>query len=183
MDFLINCACGKTVTVTEAAAGGTIPCPCGRALSVPALKELRLQAGLPPYNISPEAEIEYLLPAGRLPGTKTCVCCGSQTDDSVQILTECEKTWVRGSGGFSWATLLVTWLFFPIALFYREPREEREYGRDKIYSLPLPICRECQPTLRGRKTIKKCLHKIQPYSRLLEKFPDATLTVQQHQAL
>jgi hypothetical protein len=65
MDFRINYDCGKSVTVTEGAAGARMLCPCGRTITVPSVKDLRLQAGLPPYNISPELMIEHLLAAGQ----------------------------------------------------------------------------------------------------------------------
>ena len=178
MDFRIDCQCGLCFTVTEASAGGTVDCPCGRAVSVPSLKELRLRAGLPPYNISPETVIEQLLATSQLPGSKTCVRCGADTSDIIHVVTECERSWTHREGGFSWMTLLVTALFFPIALWLWVRKEEKEYGKDKVYALPLPLCRACEPAVRGRKALKQCLMKIPDYSRLLEKFPDARLTVQ-----
>jgi hypothetical protein len=146
-------------------------------MTVPSLKEMRLQAGLPAYNISPEAVIEHLLPIGRLPGSKICVVCGTETDHSIQILTECERSWTERSGGFSWITLIFTTIFFPVRVWLWESVDEQEYGRDKVYSLPLPVCKECESAVRGRKAIKKFLDKIPEYSRLLEKFPDARVAV------
>jgi hypothetical protein len=177
MDFRISCSCGHSITVTEGAAGRAIDCPCGRVIKVPSFKEMRLQAGLPAYNISPEAEIEQMLPAGQLPGSKTCVVCGKETDNSIQVLTECERAWSKHSGGFSWLTLLVTSLWFPVRVWLWEGVDEQEYGRDKVYSLPLPVCEPCECAVRGQKAIKKCLREIPEYNRLLEKFPDARVAV------
>src|SRR5204862_1500612 len=99
MDFHLKCSCGNTVVVTEAAAEGAARCPCGQAVPVPPLTELRRQAGLPAYNISPELEIEYLLEDGATPGGKTCVRCGTATDDRVLVVTECERSWTKQRGG------------------------------------------------------------------------------------
>jgi hypothetical protein len=178
MDFRLTCLCGQGVTVTEAAAETDIGCSCGRAISVPSLKEMRLQAGLPAYDISPETIIEHLLPLGQLPGSKACVGCGAETDHSIQVLTECERSWSSHSGGFSWMTLLLSALFFPFRVWLWQEAEEREYGRDKVYSLPLPVCTGCKATLRGRKAILQGLHKIPEYARLLDKFPDASVVIQ-----
>jgi hypothetical protein len=139
---------------------------------------MRLQAGLPAYNISPEVVIEHLLPTGQLPGTKSCVVCGTETDHSIQVLTECERSWTKRSGGFSWATLIFTALFTGVRVWLWENVHEQEYGHDKVYSLPLPVCSACNSTIRGRKAIIQGLHKIPEYSRLLEKFPDARVAVQ-----
>src|SRR5262245_19062087 len=131
MDFRINCPCGSHVMVTEGAADGTRQCSCGRTLAVPSLKELRLQAGLPAYNISPELMIEHLLAAGELPGSQACARCGAHTDDLILVLTRCEQSWTRRTGGFSWLTLIVSAFFLPFTIWFREEREETTYGTDK----------------------------------------------------
>jgi hypothetical protein len=41
MAFLIACECGEQLAVGEGAAGTTVHCPCGRAVAVPPLRELR----------------------------------------------------------------------------------------------------------------------------------------------
>jgi hypothetical protein len=45
MSFPLRCDCGRTTTVTEAMAGTSVPCECGRALKVPSLREMRQQSG------------------------------------------------------------------------------------------------------------------------------------------
>lgn len=131
----------------------------------------------PPYNISPELMIEHLLAAGKVPGTRTCARCGSETDDLIQVVTECERSWSHETGGFSWLTLLLTTCFFPITIWFWEKRQETVYGEDKVYSLPLPVCMSCQPAMRNPKALKQGLHMVAAYARLLEKFPNAKVTV------
>jgi hypothetical protein len=41
MAFAMRCTCGQRVEVTEGMASTSVPCPCGRTLSVPSLGELR----------------------------------------------------------------------------------------------------------------------------------------------
>jgi hypothetical protein len=73
--------------------------------------------------------------------------------------------------------LIFTAIFMPIRIWLREPEEEREYGRDKIYPLPLPVCSACRPKLNGAAAIKASLNKVQEYQMLLDKFPDAKVSV------
>jgi hypothetical protein len=120
--------------------------------------------------------IEHLLTTGALPGTSNCAKCGKETDAQIKVVIECERAWSRRTGGFSWSTLLVS-IFTPIILLRREPRVEREYGRDQIYSVPLPVCVPCQPAMRRPRDIKRGLATIDHYALLLEKFPDATVRV------
>jgi hypothetical protein len=180
MNFRIPCSCGQFVTVTEGAADGTAHCPCGRVLSVPSLKELRLQAGLPPYNISPEKMIEHLLLARELPGSRNCARCGVPTENLVQVTTECERTWKRRTGGFSWLPLIFSILLLPFRDWLWgsvEEEDEEECGQDKIYVLPLPVCRLCAPNVRGTTVLKECMKTIPVYDQLLEKFPEAKVRV------
>jgi hypothetical protein len=60
MHVRFQCECGKEVSVTEAAAGASLPCDCGRTIKVPALSKLRQLAaadGLPGF---PSADYEQL---------------------------------------------------------------------------------------------------------------------------
>jgi hypothetical protein len=177
MDFRIPCPCGNQVTVTEAAADGTARCPCGRELSVPSWRELRLQAGLPPYSISPEKMIEHLLLAGQLPGTRACSKCGTPTDSTIPVSADCERRWTQQPGCFSTVVVFVLapiWLF--ILWWWREKDQARSYGEDKVFKLPLPICALCDPKVRGQKVLKQCMSAIPVYRELLEKFPEAKVT-------
>jgi hypothetical protein len=73
MRFRVYCECGGHIVVSEAAAGAKLPCACGRTVSVPSLHELRVEAGLPPYNVSPELVIEAMLLSGEMPFDNRCV--------------------------------------------------------------------------------------------------------------
>lgn len=166
--------------MNEGSAGATIPCPCGLTLSVPSLSTLRVQAGLPPYDPGPVMLIQHLLSTGRLPGTKLCVVCGHETDQVVKVAAECETSYRTDTGGQSWTMTILGLVFFlwPALLFNIRRREFTESGRDTVLSLPLALCNGCRRMLRGRKMMKKALLKIPLYSQLLQKFPDARLTLE-----
>lgn len=177
MDFRLNCPCGNSIVVTEGSAGAAIECRCGRTISVPRLKELRLGAGLSPYQVSPELVIEQLLESGQLPGSDMCVVCGKETDETVTILTICEQSWTRRRGGFSWALFIVSAVFLPITIWHWQKRTDTVLGKDKVYPLPLPVCAACRPALQRRTAIKNSLRKIPDYGQLLDKFPRARVKI------
>jgi hypothetical protein len=161
--------------VREGLAGTRRQCSCGRVIVVPPLHELRRQIGLPPYEVSPELVIEHLLTTGDLLEDHGCVCCGAPADELLFIETECERRQVRESGGLSWPVLLVTGLMFGFWIWLFQRRETREYGKDKIYTLPLAVCPACRPTLGSAKEIKDAMRRVPEYGRLLDKFPDAAV--------
>jgi hypothetical protein len=130
---------------------------------------LKALSGQPVPALSPELEVEVLLSSGRMPFENICVWCGKETSEQIQVLAECER--VQRRGGFSWPALILSWLFLPVRVFYW--REPLEYGRDKVYWLPLPVCRLCRSDLQGPAALRHGLRKVEVYRRLLEKFPGA----------
>jgi hypothetical protein len=176
MNFLVRCECGAPTSVSEGSAGAKIPCACGRTIAVPSLHQLRAEIGLSPYpGISPEMAIERLLASGRLPADNLCVGCGKETDQVAQVRAECERAVVRG--GISWPTLLMALLFFPIVgIVLLRRREPQEYGRDKIYWLPLALCPDChQWAAQDRDTLWDFFQRVPLYQELLMKFPSASV--------
>jgi hypothetical protein len=161
--------------VREGLAGTRHTCACGRVITVPPLHELRRQAGLPPYELSPELVIEHLLASGELPPDQSCVLCGIDTDHELRVRTECERVQVRTEGGFSVALAVLAMLLTGWLILLRRRGPPTEYGRDKIYTLPLPLCPECRPALRNEKDVKAAMRQVPEYCRLLDKFPDAVL--------
>jgi len=160
--------------VREGLAGTRRQCQCGRVMVVPPLHELRRQIGLRPYEVSPELVIEHLLTTGDLLKDHDCVLCGAPADERLLIETECERCQVRESGGMPWPALIAG-LLFGFWVFLR--RETREYGKDKIYRLPLAVCRECRLQVRSAKQVKEAMRRVPEYGRLLGKFPDAKVWV------
>jgi hypothetical protein len=174
VEFRLRCECGNEIVVTEGSAGADVRCDCGRVVAVPGLKQLRLQAGLPAYDPSPELLIEHILAAKELPVEESCVECGAATDQIAEVLVECEEAWIREKGGFNWWLLLLSGGH----IFSWSRKEERAHGYRKAYGLPLRLCSTCQRGLSSRAKIKECLRNVPLYRRLLDKFPDAKVSVQ-----
>jgi hypothetical protein len=166
--------------VREGLAGTRRTCECGRVILVPSLHELRRDIGLTPYEVSPELVVEQLLLQGRLPADRFCVCCAAETDAVLHVHTECERIQVRDPVGGWWPILLVAGLFLGmwlwlVVLLSRRSQTAEQHGKDKIYALPLVVCRKCQATLRGPRDIKEALRQVPEYAELLDKFPDAVV--------
>jgi hypothetical protein len=173
MNFLVRCECGAPTWVSEGSAGAKIPCACGRTISVPALHQLREEIGLSPYpGISPEMAIERLLAAGRLPADNLCVGCGKETEQVVQVRAECERAIIRG-GRVSWLRLLLYILVAPVVLVIPRDGPPQEYGRDKIYWLPLVLCEDCQRAAQDPNVLWDYFQRVPLYRELLMKFPSA----------
>ena len=49
---------------------------------------------------------------------------------------------------------------------------------DKEYYLPLHLCQACRPRVRGERAVRDCFRTVEVYDRLLEKHPDAVLSLQ-----
>ncbi len=152
MEFNFNCACGATLTVPEAQAGTQVRCPCGRAVPVPSLLELRKLADLP--LASPELVVERLLAAGMLPEETACVLCGVETEGRCHFWTRCERAVVRRGGFFLHPITLLTAL---LGLMVFSSRRDEEYGRDRLFRLPLRVCSGCRPGLRNEEAAKAAL--------------------------
>jgi hypothetical protein len=177
MEFRLDCACGIPLKVSEAAAGGSVQCLCGRTVPVPQLTELRVRAGLPPYHISPEVLIEHQLASGELPPNRICVNCGGHTEGQAVIVTQCERAHVKARGDTPWIVFLISPLLYCLDRMWRS-REVVVQGKDKIYRLPLPVCEACRPQLRRRRAVREWMRRIAVYDQLLDKFPDADLRVE-----
>ena len=185
MEFRVDCGCGDHIMVSEGAAGARFDCACGRAIHVPSLSELRTRAGLPTNAVSPEFVIEHLLASGQMPMGPECIECGANPCPTILVTTECERATIVRSGGFSWPIFLFCLflcqpllIYYLWALFFFQARaEESEFGRDKVYALPLRICTKCEQKLRDSATVKQCLCKVVEYQMLLEKFPNAKVSV------
>ncbi len=174
MEFRIDCPCGEHVVVTEASAGATLKCVCGRPISVPSTPALRVAAGLPPYDYGPEQVIEHLLAAGRLPGTKVCIHCGFETDQVLGVDTECETQYRATTEMPLWFRVVTTVLLLPLGIFqllFSGGGEVQWHGRDTKFLLPIPACEHCQRLLRRPKLLKACMQQIPEYRRLPREVP------------
>jgi hypothetical protein len=161
------------VTVEETAAGSRISCSCGRTVVVPSLRELRRQSGEDAPALAPELAVEALLLACRLPEEDCCVLCGVATDGSVSCRTECERAYVDDGTPSWWVWLLgfLTAGMFGVAVVAASRKQEQEWGKDRIYSLPLRVCDACRPGLASEQAVLEALCAVPLYRQLLTRFP------------
>jgi hypothetical protein len=178
MKYRVQCTCGDAISVAECDAGSQVQCWCGRVVEVPSLRELRRQAGEPGPTVSPEMEVEALLLAGKLPEEDRCVLCESPTNGCVSCRTECERAYVQRSGPPLWVRALafLTFGLIGAAVASAMPGHEQEWGKDRIFSLPLRVCDACRKGLTSSQAMKDALCRVPLYRRLLRKYPAAKIT-------
>jgi predicted nucleic acid-binding Zn ribbon protein len=183
MLYHLDCACGAKSAVRETAAGAKEVCHCGRTVVVPSLRDLRRLSGLPEPNLSPDMVAETLLLAGNLPQEDHCVLCGAATNDFICCTTECERAQVERSQPSAWqyALCFLTFGLIGVAVITRaSARNHREWGKDRIFPLPLRVCAACQPQLTDPEDLKAALMRVPMDRRLLEKYPVARITLAAH---
>jgi hypothetical protein len=102
---------------------------------------------MPAYQASAALVIRHMLAAGELPTTTQCFHCGNDAQDTLVATVECEKAWVSGPGGLSWAFAVLVMGVWAVAL---GGRDGKELGRNLILHVPLKLCPPCRRTLRLR---------------------------------
>lgn len=170
MVFSLPCKCGRSVTVSEGAAGANVPCQCGQSVPVPSLAQLRSQAGLLSH-VSPVV-IQEMIAGGDLPTLEACVACGARTASFAEV----DATWVEGSGPTPgvWITLnpillvLLNVLEFVVAFLGRQTRTFQ-------MRLRITLCPHCRDVGRSKTEIEPMVRKEPIYSQLLDVFPGAKL--------
>ena len=149
MSFSVRCQCGKTIPVSETDAGALLECTCGEVVQVPALSELRRQAGLPAYTASAADQIAYMLAHRELPQPQ-CAGCGMLTEETVDASVDCEKTWTKDPSVLTHVFVALVspwiWAIWSGQQMYRQ--EGREFGRGLTVYLPLRLCSACREAIR-----------------------------------
>jgi hypothetical protein len=176
MEYSVTCSCRNVIPVTATQAGTEIACPCGRAVKVPRLSQLRLATGRDAYKSTAIEAIERFIASGELPYGDTCALCGMPTHDAAELYVECERTWQKTSEAVPWWLLwfpgaLKVWL---ISKFLPLPTET--LGRDTGVRIPLRVCQPDHGRLsriRDQRKLRGLLHTVPIYQRLLEEYPRA----------
>jgi hypothetical protein len=66
-------------------------------------------------------------------------------------------------------------LVFGVLSFWKE--RDRTEGRDVRFRLPLRVCRDCTDQLRDPRVLKETLLAVPVYAELLDKYPDADVSL------
>jgi len=183
MDYRVTCACGQAVAVAEGAAGSAVPCPCGRTVAVPSLRQLRrLNRVADPIN--PVLVIRQMLAAGELPPGRECARCGRADAPRAEVTVQVEMAWVRRRGRWDWLVLVagaaLTCVSIPVAIaaaVFRatQPGDMQTLGQDVAVTLPIRLCPACRAEVRTRHDIEDVLREVPVYARLLDRYPGAGL--------
>jgi hypothetical protein len=168
VEYAVSCECGRSHRVSAGAAGTRLACACGRQVIVPSLHVLRRQAG--EAVLGPELLIEDALRRGELPTSSSCARCGEVTAHCAWVWAECEQAQIKEPG----------WTISPLALLFgwlilRRSGETRVLGRDLSFRLPIRLCAGCCGGLGGRG-LREVFAKEPLYQRLLDKYPQASLS-------
>jgi hypothetical protein len=174
MLYPVECTCGKTQQIPATMAGGKVACECGLQVAIPSLSALKARAG--ELAMSAEVQIESLLQQGKLPSDTKCLTCGVTTNAVCYCWTTCERAKVDQPTGWD----LSPWGFVSILfgfITFRKVTRERVEGRDLRFRLPLRICPNCRAELNDPRRLKETLLEVPLYARLLEKYPDADVSL------
>jgi hypothetical protein len=124
--------------------------------------------------------VETLLLANKLPEEVNCILCGRATDGVIRCTTECERAYVEVGEPSRWGLLIgyLTFGWLGAAVAAAGAGEDREWGKDRIFPLPLRVCATCRPRLTTEEELKAALSRVLVYRRLLEKYPHAKVTLE-----
>ena len=193
----LSCPCGRSVDVSEGAAGVRFPCDCGRTIAVPSLGRLREMAGLPAVPVDPIVEVETALATGTLP-PPGCVECGRADAERFDLVAVCERRHAAGGpdgdgAGIAEVLLLIVlgWPFLLLRAMLRRPSGEMDevwHGRESVVSVPIRVCHGCRSQARVRsrfvqrivgagrqRRVKRLLGRVPAYDAVLRKYPAATI--------
>ena len=177
MDYAVTCPCGKQIEVTAALAGSHVQCTCGQIVLVPALSQLRQNAGQRRYEIHVVDRVRQMVSDGRLPNGQSCIRCGREAQKISDFTVECQRPWIRGNGYLK--TLFLTliapyWALRDIQDDYRNP----EVGAELIVRVPVRLCSKCSSKLGKRqRQLQQLLRKEPAYGELLREYPAARVIV------
>ena len=172
MKYEVRCGCGKTHAVSAADAGSSLPCSCGQTVDVPPLHALRTPGG--EGAVSPLVRIRTALLNGRLPGTRACAVCRTETDGRCRVKVLCERT--QNQSGPSQAELvgcLLIGLLFGVFM-----RTQRKNSTDEeAVIVPVPICETCRPKLADPNLLPFAVRSVPDYAALLDHYPQSQVTI------
>jgi hypothetical protein len=143
-------------------------------VAVPSLSALKASAG--ESAMSAEVRIEQMLQRGMLPEETACLVCRTPTKHAAHAWMVCERATVQQPGDWETGRWWFVTMLFGFLTFRKQLRETTE-GRDLRFRLPLRVCRDCAGPLRNPKVLKGILLDVPVYAELLDKYPDADVSL------
>jgi hypothetical protein len=174
------------MSVSASDAGTTVACPCGRAVRVPRLSQLRVSQGLDAAESNVRDTIARMIREGTLPWGDCCAVSGVPTDNVMLFDVLCEQSYVKGSASRKWGTVLIVLGFFvcwPIAIFMwligrdlHKTQVER-VGHDVVMTIPVKVRMDSQTSVArySQSRLRKMLSSIPIYERLFNEYSGARI--------
>jgi len=145
-------------------------------VDVPSLRELRRLAGAAD-TVNPVLVIEQLAAAGELPPGRGCARCGRDDAATAHVTATCERSWTKKRDGPWWLTPALPWFARLFVRMAEEAAPAERFGRDVSLRLPVRLCPACRAEVRTRDDVADVLREVPIYARLLDRYPDAALSL------
>ena len=136
------------------------------------------------YETSAIDKITGQIRDGRLPAGQSCMVCGTNTSDVLELYVQCESKWMKGPGTKRYLFVILTLAFLPFWILWvfigkwLLDEERQELGRERGVSVPLRICADHQPTTRrrmGQRKLRRMMSDVPVYADLFDEFPNAKI--------
>lgn len=182
-NYDVDCDCGRTISVTAAAAGTSVTCRCGRAVSVPRLSEMRESAGAGAFESGVVDRIRRLVRERDINLSPCCLISDRPTSHRAWLQLECERRWVRDPRKGEFIPHLIMSILVPFwslrRLIWSPDSDPQEFGHDIVVDLPLPIDPEFkhQLTKFSQRKLKELIRTVPEYVELLNEYPKARVLI------
>jgi hypothetical protein len=181
MEYFIACECGKRNRVAACQAGEQIHCKCGQSIRVPALSELRKQAGAQPFERSGDSIVAARYGKGRLVvGNGACLSCASATNSTLACVIECESPGSRDRPFLieiierAVVQLAIGWFQL---LVHRPSDTQDAVGHERVCEVRVSICPSCRKLARRPSNLRRLLMNEAEFVDLFREYPLAQISV------
>lgn len=175
MMYSVRCPCGMLYDVPQDQIGKPIVCRCRRWVKTTDAQPAQSKTDLPARSI--EIELADAIRFRLLPTEDDCLKCNMPTDAVAYTVATCEQEHGEGlSDVFMVLFRLLFGLTFRFLTFFFSTREEEiDRGKNLHFRLPLRLCKTCQRST-WRSQVRSLALKVQPYQRLIEKYPKTSFS-------
>jgi hypothetical protein len=176
-EFLLDCPCGKAVTVVASKAGSTVTCECGAEVKVPSLGRLREMAGKDRYESGPGDTIRRMIRSGELPAGTTCAVSRKATGDFIELEILVPRYFKNTEIADRRMILLFGTLGALYNTVFRRPQIEKEGAL--IVRAPILVAERCHAKVRrmSQTRLRRLLRSVPVYAQLLKENPHSRISV------
>jgi hypothetical protein len=172
MDYRFKCDCGREITVSQTAAGTLVDCACGRSVRVAFVGA----ATRPCWRGHSVAGFRgrATFACGASAGRRRLHRLRPHTGREIALL---DRLRTRTGRRPHPPTVVVGAAFHPVSSLLWRPSQRRKYGQDVVFPVPFPLCSACRPMVSSTEALKAVLRLTPVYARLLDKYPEAEVSL------